>query len=58
MPNTIKSNKKRQEPKNTGRFATLEEAVQAKNADLIAHIKKLGITAEKLRSDSKPTPSS
>lgn len=37
-------------PKTTGRFATPEEAAQAKNAGLINHIKKLGLKVERLTS--------
>jgi hypothetical protein len=42
--------KKHESTKTTGRFATPEEAALAKNANLINHIKNLGLKVEKLMS--------
>lgn len=50
MKSFVKSNKKPQATKRLGRFATAEEAALAKRANLVNHIKKLGLTVEKLPS--------
>ncbi len=54
MSNSIKSDKTLpQSPKTSGRFATPEEAAQAKNAQLVAHIKKIGLKVIKTDAPSK-----
>lgn len=54
MPNLVKPNKKKSKPSLTsGRFTSPEEAGKAKNADLIAHVKKIGLKVVKANSSSK-----
>lgn len=54
MSRSINSNKKLStSPKKTGRFATPEEAARAKNAQLIAQLKKTGLKVIKINSPSK-----
>lgn len=53
MRNFTKSNKKKSSPKTSGCYATPEEAAQAKTAELIAHVKKIGLKVIKTDSSSK-----
>lgn len=54
MLNSVKSNKKdSQSPKTSGRFTSPEDAAKAKNAGLIAHVKKIGLKVIKANSSSK-----
>ncbi len=54
MSSYLFSNKKKSQlPKTSGRFSSPKEAATAKNADLIAHIKKIGLKVIKTDSSSK-----
>ncbi len=53
MSNLVKSDKDSKSIKTSGRFTTPEAAARAKNADLIAHVKKIGLKVIKADSSSK-----